>query len=115
MLNLIPSDYHVHTNFSADSTEDIHNILNTAIQKNMSKICITDHIDFDYYDDGNLFEFDKEEYFKTLHLIQKTFSDRIDLRIGVETGLEPDKIHRLDDFLDDDRFDFVIGSSHLVH
>lgn len=115
MNKILPSDFHIHTNFSADSSEDIEKIIKAAINLNMKHICITDHIDLDYWSDGLLYEFDKEEYFQCLLNKQELYKNQIDLRIGVETGLEPDKSERLNEFLQDTRFDFVIGSSHLVN
>ena len=39
----------------------------------------------------------------------------VDYATGVETGLEPDKAFRLDDFINRHPYDFIIGSSHLVN
>lgn len=40
------SDFHVHSKFSADSDENLENIINKAISLNMKDICITDHQDW---------------------------------------------------------------------
>ena len=44
------SDFHVHSKFSADSDENLENIINKAISLNMKDICITDHQDSLEYD-----------------------------------------------------------------
>ena len=40
-------DYHVHSNYSSDCKTKMEDIISTAISRGISKIAITDHIDFD--------------------------------------------------------------------
>ena len=40
------ADYHVHTEFSDDSTEPMGNVINKAIALNIDEICFTDHVDY---------------------------------------------------------------------
>ncbi|SEP92341.1 histidinol-phosphatase (PHP family) [Lachnospiraceae bacterium RM5] len=110
-------DFHLHSFFSADSDESPENICKNAIDKGLSGICFTDHIDFDMVNEDNsrLFLFDPDEYFNTLLKLKELFKGSLDINIGVETGLEPDKRDRLNDFVNNHPFDFVIGSSHLIN
>lgn len=109
------ADYHIHSLFSADSEALTEEIVKTALSKGLSSICITDHLDFDYSDNGVLFELDKDEYFYFFKNLKEKYKDLLDIRIGIETGLEPDKAERLDDFINRHNYDFIIGSSHLVN
>ena len=57
------SDYHVHTNYSDDSTYLMEDVIKDAIKMKMDEICFTDHVDlnkndygYDYYNSENFFE-----------------------------------------------------------
>lgn len=112
----IPCDFHMHTEFSADSQAPVTVMIEQAIKKGLSAICITDHLDFDYLaDNQQSFELDGDSYYKTLSRLSMEYADVIRILIGVETGLEPDKADMLDDFIQKHPYDFIIGSSHLIH
>lgn len=112
----LPCDFHMHTEFSGDSQTPVSAMIEQAICKGLSAICITDHLDFDYpYDNPKDFELDGDTYFDTLTRLSQQYTDRIQIMIGVETGLEPDKAELLDLFINRHPYDFIIGSSHLVH
>ena len=40
-------DYHVHTNYSADASATVTEQLEAAVERGLSEICFTDHVDFD--------------------------------------------------------------------
>ena len=40
------SDYHVHTNYSDDSTYLMEDVIKDAIKMKMDEICFTDHVDY---------------------------------------------------------------------
>lgn len=108
-------DFHVHTKFSADSDADIDQVIQAAIQKGMSHLCITDHHDPDYeVEEGLSFLLSPGEYYQTLCEYRKKYQDRIKLLIGVEMGLQPHIKNEVEAFLKNGTFDFVIGSSHVI-
>lgn len=107
-------DFHNHTCFSGDSSQDIRELLDHAVELGMPSICITDHQDFDYVEDGVSFTIDPIKYYETLKNFQKEYAGRLDLRIGVETGLGKEFASRLADFTRSVPFDFIIGSIHVV-
>lgn len=109
------SDFHTHTRFSGDSEADLDSVIQTAISLHMKELCITDHQDFDYIEDGIRFEIEPSIYYQTLLQYQKKYQDKITLRIGVETGLGKEFADRLHTFVSTTPFDFIIGSSHLVN
>ena len=41
-------DYHIHTRYSSDSSEEPENIIRHAINEGLAEICFTDHMDLDY-------------------------------------------------------------------
>lgn len=107
-------DYHVHTQFSGDSEAPVEQMLHHAVSLGVSEICITDHTDYDYPDEPDLFLFDVDEYFSTLNRLKDSFQAALTVKIGVELGLQPhlSSLHR--EFVRKYPFDFIIGSSHVV-
>ena len=107
-------DWHVHTNFSTDSDADPDAVIQKAIALGMRRICITDHYDMDW--PGGGFELDTESYLKKLEELQTKYAGQIDVRIGVEMGLQPELSvgERVWNFINSYPFDFAIGSVHLV-
>ena len=65
------SDFHVHSKFSADSDENLENIINKAISLNMKDICITDHQDWYWPVPGESFDIDTDSYFNELNIDEK--------------------------------------------
>lgn len=109
------SDYHVHTSFSGDCETAPEIMIQQAIHRGIRHLCLTDHMDYDYTDGGVLFEFDPKEYFRRLTPLQEKYRDQIDLRIGIELGLQPYLSKKHHNLAFSYPFDFVIGSIHLVH
>lgn len=108
-------DTHMHTHFSGDSEADSSAMARAAVVKNLSGICITDHLDYDYPDDPDLFIIDFDQYSKEIHKLQSDFSDVLTINYGIELGLQPHLAKKHHDLLQTEDFDFVIGSSHVVH
>ena len=114
MSNFIFPDYHVHTCFSGDSETSVQAMLDSAIHLGLKEICITDHLDYNYPNTPDFFLFDIETYFSTLSAIKENYQDTLDIRIGVEFGLQPELGEKLSQIASQYPFDFIIGSSHLV-
>lgn len=115
----VKADFHMHTEFSGDSAAPVRTMLDAALERGMEAVCITDHIDEDYPEDSetgaNPFLFDLDQYFQVLREIKKEYADRLDVRIGVELGLQPHLGERYGRITEKYPFDFVIGSLHLIH
>lgn len=108
------SDFHLHTSFSGDSETPPEAIIERAIQLGMKQLCLTDHYDEDFPDGADTFLIDFNQYFQTMEHLRERYASKIDLRIGVELGLQPQLGERLKKLTSDWPFDFIIGSSHLV-
>lgn len=108
------ADFHMHTSFSTDAGFSPEEMIQSAIEKGLRTICITDHMDMDFSEDPHEFTFDTGKYFETLKILQEKYKSAIDVRIGVETGLQPHLGERLHDYVNQYPFDFVIGSVHLI-
>ncbi|WP_314795132.1 histidinol-phosphatase HisJ family protein [Eggerthia catenaformis] len=105
-------DYHLHTHFSFDSNADPREHIKEALNKNLDEICFTDHRDFNYPIDP--FELDTVSYFKELKDLQKEYQDKISIKIGLEIGLDMNHFKEINDFVNADDYDFVIGSIHVI-
>lgn len=117
---MIKADQHTHCNFSTDSEATPESMVQGAIEKGLTQLTLTDHMDLDYpgtTKEEPLFEFDPADYFATLTPLKEACRDSLFLGIGIELGLRPGRedlnlaMHKL---LADHSFDFVLGSVHLL-
>ena len=112
---MLTADYHVHSDFSSDSTAPMEQMVEQAIKLGLSKICFTDHMDYDYPKVDNYnFIFDPDAYLLKLEDMKKRYYKQIDILTGIELGLQPHLAGKLNHLLKSYPFDFVIGSSHVV-
>lgn len=116
---MITSDFHMHTDFSSDCKAPARTMIEGAVSRGLKRICITDHNDKDYpfHEDigQKAFVFDIDRYFEVLRDLQKEYADKIEVRIGIEIGLQPHLGEYYKELVNKYPFDFVIGSVHVVH
>lgn len=108
------ADVHMHSNFSHDSESSPEEMIKGAIEKGLEMICFTDHYDKDNFFWGPEDIFEPEVYFQTLEALRDKYRGKIDVRIGVEIGLQPHLIPYYEEFIPQYPFDFVIGSAHSI-
>lgn len=107
-------DTHMHSQFSGDSDTPQENMIQSAKNKGLSGICFTDHLDIDYPDAPEAFLLDLPNYVASVQAMQQKYSD-FPIHLGIELGLQPHLSALHSDILTQYPFDFVIGSSHVVH
>lgn len=116
---MIKADFHTHTSFSGDSDTPMALQVAAAVNKGLTNLCITEHLDFDYPTDqgtpAGFFDLDTVSYRQRYLEVREAFKDRINLLWGVEMGLQPHIADQISDYVNQYPFDFVIGSSHLCH
>lgn len=110
------SDCHLHCHFSSDSEASPESMIDNAVRLGLSHICFTDHNDYDYpKEDGKtVFLLDLDAYLEKISVLKKIYKDKIDVRIGVEQGLQPHLCEQINNYDPAHRLDFIIGSTHLV-
>ncbi len=119
-------DTHMHTSFSTDSDTPPAVMARKALCLGLDGICFTEHLDYDYpcepnapsaREDGFSDEFllDAGSYLSSIKALQTQYANRLPILAGIELGLQPHLGARYEAFLHDYEFDFVIGSSHVVH
>ncbi|MBR5565579.1 MAG: histidinol-phosphatase HisJ family protein [Roseburia sp.] len=108
-------DVHMHSQFSGDSDTPQEDMITTAIDAGLGGICFTDHLDIDYPDNATLFLLDLPNYTSSVLALQEKYLNQIPVHLGIELGLQPHLAELHKDILSQYSFDFVIGSSHVVH
>ncbi len=108
-------DTHMHSEYSGDSEASQESMIQSAVQKNLDGICFTDHLDLDFPGDSNVFLLDLPSYTASVQILQEKYRHTFPVLLGIELGLQPHLAKKHTDLLDRYPFDFVIGSSHLVH
>lgn len=106
------SDFHLHTSFSGDSDSSPTAMAEAAAALGMRTICFTDHMDTDSQEEG--FILDTDAYLCEMVRIQEKYRDKIDIRIGVELGMQEHLAQRHYEYVQKYPFDLVIASLHLV-
>ena len=110
-------DCHMHSSFSADSDTPMESMIQRAIELGLQGITFTEHLDPDYPEtpDSLDFSLDIPSYQKKLAELSDIYKDKIQVRFGIELGLQIHLGEYFDSLLAQIPFDFAIGSSHLVH
>ncbi len=108
-------DYHIHTKFSKDARQTMDGVCKQAIDMGLKEICITDH--WDMNPSGKSFDFDLnyDEYSKEYNRCKKLYGDKINMRKGLEIGLQSHLLDEIEKLLRDKDFDFILGSIHYVN
>ena len=108
-------DQHMHCNFSGDSDALPEDMIKAGIAHGLSGICFTDHLDYDYPEEPNIFLLDFDNYFKALSDLKEKYADKISVNIGIELGLQTQAAGQNLAVAEKYPFDFIIGSSHVVN
>lgn len=108
-------DSHMHTAFSGDSEADAVDMIMAAKAKGLSGVTITDHLDYDFPEEPNIFLLDLPDYYAKISDLSKKYSeDGFEVLKGIELGLQPSCIAKNKEVISGYDFDFCIGSTHLV-
>ena len=91
----IIADYHLHTDHSGDSTAPMETQIRAGLARGLRYMCFTDHYDpeFPYENIPDVafgtFDLDYSSYREEFLRMKDRYGDLIDLRFGVEIGLQP--------------------------
>lgn len=107
-------DYHMHSDFSADCKVPMESMVQGAIEQGLSKICFTEHVDYDYPDETIHFDVDFPKYNQELDRLCTQYGDVIDIRKGIEIGIQPHVLHQYEKLMAQEDFDFIICSMHTT-
>lgn len=108
-------DTHMHSSFSGDSIASPESMAKAALSRGLCGICFTDHLDYDYPNDPDLFLLDLDTYCRSIQNLAQQYEGRLAICFGIELGMQPHLAQTHHQLLQDYDFDFVIASSHVVH
>ncbi|OEF97447.1 histidinol-phosphatase HisJ family protein [Desulfuribacillus alkaliarsenatis] len=107
-------DYHVHTNFSADSSMHMEKACQAAIAKNIQEIAFTEHLDLFYPNCDLTWNLEYDNYAKEIDTMRAKYGNQLKILKAIEVGLHPSVYQESRQFTNDNQFDFIIGSVHLA-
>ena len=128
------ADYHIHTYYSDDSTYPMEQVVKDAISKGITYLCFTDHVDYGIKEDAdkltpeqrqelNLkiqhpnvpqYNVDYPAYVAEYQDLKEKYADKINLKLGMEFGLQIHTIPQYQKLFNSYPFDFIIMSCHQV-
>lgn len=114
----IKADFHMHSNFSGDSSSLMEDMIKKSIDLGLTNICMTEHYDPDYVylpGEEGMFELNTDSYLYELLRLRNKYAGRINVGFGVELGLQPHLKKQLAVYAKSHDFDFIIGSSHICN
>lgn len=122
-------DYHVHTSFSDDSMTLMKSQVERACELGLDEICFTDHVDYGIKQDWDypgemryrknepLANVNYPEYFREIEINRKNFHGRVNIKAGLEFGVQVHTIEQYERLYERyrDKLDFVLLSIHQVN
>ena len=107
------TDDHLHTEFSIDGCETMESVCEAAIERGLSEIAITDHMDiFSDKPYGSIL--DCELWYEKLTQVREKYRGRLMVHRGIELGQPQSNPSEAKSFLDTYPLDFIIGSVHCM-
>lgn len=107
-------DFHTHSRYSMDSESSMEDMVKEAINKNLEGICFTDHYDIDSTLDRIDFIFETSDYFEEIIGLKNKYINDIRVFGGVEISIQPHLFNTYNNFIQSNKFDFVLMSIHSV-
>ena len=120
------ADYHVHTEFSDDSTYPMEAVVKDAIGLGLDEICVTDHVDYGIkadWDSGQeilyrhgepMANVDYPRYAEEIERMRELYGGQLTVKMGMEFGVQVHTIPRFEALFRRYPFDFIILSIHQV-
>lgn len=120
------ADYHVHSAFSDDSEYPMEEVIKQAIKIGLEELCFTEHVDYgvknewqhendeDLITDKRVHNCNYKEYIKEFERCKNIYGNKINLKFGIEFGIQEHTIPKFQRDFERYNFDFVILSCHQV-
>ena len=127
------ADYHVHTDYSDDSTYPMEDVVTDAIERGLDEVCFTDHVDYGVKRDWDdplgvvyraggpgepermaIANVDYPRYVAQISELQARYGNRIRIKLGLEFGMQVHTIPQYEKLFSSYPFDFIILSIHEV-
>ena len=116
---MINADFHIHSSFSDDSDEKMEDMILEGIRQKLQYMCFTEHMDYDFpvnpKDPEYTFIVDTPAYQDECLRLAAQYSSKINVRFGIELGLQEHLAEKHLSYVNQFPFDFVIGSVHICN
>jgi len=110
------ADYHIHSDFSDDSSCPMEEEVKKSIELGFDEICFTEHVDYGVKSDSDdVSNCDYDAYLDEFKRVKEIYGAKINLRFGIEFGIQTHTIEKFQKDFDNYNFDFVILSCHQVN
>lgn len=106
-------DYHLHSDNSGDATDTVVAICRTAVDRGLTEICFTEHVDFEPTD-SCYGTFDYARYAFEIESAREVFAGRLTIALGAEVDYQARFHSQIRDFFDGKKLDYVLGAAHYV-
>lgn len=107
-------DYHMHSSFSTDSKSEMEDMVLKSIDLGLNEICFTDHVDYGI-DTDICFNIDYNKYFEKIDFLKNKYRNQINIKKGIEFGLQGHVIEDCSKDANTYPFDFIICSVHAIN
>ncbi|MFX1298867.1 MAG: histidinol-phosphatase HisJ family protein, partial [Promethearchaeota archaeon] len=113
-------DYHIHTKFCRHAVGEMEDYVQAAIVKDLDEIGFSDHFIMTYLPEAAVQEdycMKKEElpvYIKNVKELQETQTNIV-IKLGIEADYYEGKENEIKKLLNPFRFDYILGSVHVVN
>src|SRR5699024_11165449 len=108
-------EYHIHSDFSADGERTLEEKVKMASEEGRTEIYSTEEVDYDYPDPTIDFSLDNTSYHEKIKEMQAKYTGLIQVKKGVEIGVEPHLLSRYEKLIQEETFDFIICSEHTTN
>ena len=105
------ADYHIHSDFSDDSTYPMEEVIKRGIEIGLSEMCFTEHVDYGVPTAGKC---NCDDYEKEILRCKEIYGDKIILKMGIEFGMQTHTVKLFQETFNKHDFDFVLLSCHQV-
>lgn len=107
-------DLHTHSRYSFDGSVPVEDLCRTAIRRHVNVLAITDHCDMLPGPEGHLSYLAGEaDRIRDIESAQQKYPE-LELLYGIEIGNAVNMPEETKTFLDNRKFDFVIGAVHFL-
>ncbi len=105
------TDDHLHTSFSFDGKAQPEAVCRAAIERGLSEITLTDHMDI-FSDKPYTYILDCDRWYVTMKELAEKYGNELRVHVGIELGQPQCNPGEARAFLEKYPLDFIIGSVH---
>lgn len=111
-------DYHVHSSYSDDSVYKMKDVVKDAILLDIDELCFTDHYDIGIEEEGYVksesVRINLPKYFKEIEKLAKQYQGKIQIKKGMEFGVQYETIPEYLEIVHNYPMDFILLSVHQI-